>query len=228
MGLILIADDDISIANLLSESLQDAGYQTETAPDGLVVLERIARAAERYDLILLDIMMPGMDGLEVCRRIRQRVTCPILFVSARDTQLQQIVGLEIGADDYIVKPFSVAEVVARVNAHIRRENRRSTMEASGSLHLGGLVVTPESYTATLFGERLDLSTREFQILHLLARNRNRVLSREQILDGMQGNLNSDLNVVTVHIRNLRGKFGIHADFIKTVWGVGYKLVDPEG
>lgn len=225
--MILIADDDAMIAALISDALEDAGYRTRVVHDGDAVLALVRKEPDEIELILLDIMMPGTDGLEVCRRIRQTVHCPILFVSARDTQVNRIVGLEIGADDYITKPFSVAELVARVNAHIRREKRTREGGRTEAITIGRLKLLPDAFTATMDGAKLDLSTREFQVLLYLARNRTRVLSREQILEGVQGNAYSDLNAVTVHVRNIRTKLGANAGYIQTVWGVGYKLVNPE-
>lgn len=227
MGYILIADDDTSIADLISDSLEDEGYTTKVVNNGDSALNLVKTEQGRIDMILLDIMMPGTDGLEVCRRIRQQISCPILFVSARDSQMHRIVGLEIGADDYITKPFSVLELVARVNAHMRREKRHKAANEAETITIGKLTVSSDAFRATLSGESLELSTREFQILLYLARNANRVLSREQILEGVWGNTYGDLNSVTMHIKNLRNKLGPNNEYIVTVWGVGYKLVNPE-
>ncbi|MDN5353080.1 MAG: two-component system, OmpR family, lantibiotic biosynthesis response regulator NisR/SpaR [Clostridiales bacterium] len=227
MGYILIADDDSTIANLISDSLEDEGYETKTVGSGTEVIDLVRTESDQIELILLDIMMPGVDGLEVCRQIRQAVACPLVFISAKASSMNRIVGLEVGADDYITKPFSIMEVVARVNAHIRREKRNTTVSKSALINMGQMVISPEKYLVTLEGIKIDLSTREFQILLLLAQNRNRVLSREEILNGVWGNTYADLNLVTVHIKNLRVKLGSHGEMIKTVWGVGYKLIAPE-
>lgn len=227
MGYILIADDDSNIAELIADSLEDEGYCTRVVYDGDEVLKYVENDSGQIELILLDIMMPGTDGHEVCRKIRQLVTCPIIFVSAKDTPMNRIIGLEIGADDYITKPFSVVELVARVNAHIRREKRYKKSDKLETISIGKLTISPDSFCAYLEGEKLDLSTREFQILFLLAKNKNRVLSREQIFEGVWGSTYGDLNSVTVHIKNLRTKLGVQNEYIVTVWGVGYKLINPE-
>lgn len=222
---ILIADDDHEIVNLISDALEDEGYETVKVFNGTMVLESIK--ANDIALIILDIMMPEMDGLEVCRKIRNDVPVPIIFLSAKSREMDKIVGLEIGADDYISKPFSVNELAARVKAHLRREKRSEVSEGNpmNLLKVGSIVINTESYEVFKDNRRVDLSTREFQIFCCFVKNKNRVLTREQIYKEVWGDNDfGDLNTVTVHIRNLRSKLDQQNELIKTVWGIGYKFV----
>ncbi|QRG69185.1 response regulator transcription factor [Brevibacillus choshinensis] len=218
---ILIADDDPDIVRLLAESFQDEGFLTIEAQNGKEALEKALDPS--LSLILLDIMMPEMDGLDVCRKIRNSVNIPILFLSAKDRELDRVIGLEVGADDYILKPFSISELIARVRAHLRRENRYIT--ATKSIHSGSLTINKDTFEVFHHDKRVELSTKEFQILLYLAENANRVLSREQIYNAIWGESEfGDINTVTVHIKNLRSKLEHDKHYIKTVWGIGYKFV----
>ncbi|RNB84097.1 DNA-binding response regulator [Brevibacillus nitrificans] len=218
---ILIADDDPDIVRLLAESFQDEGFVTIEAHNGKEAMEKALDPS--LSLILLDIMMPEMDGLDVCRKIRNVVNIPILFLSAKDRELDRIIGLEVGADDYILKPFSISELIARVRAHLRRENRY--ISAAKTIHSGNLVINKDTFEVFHHDKRIDLSTKEFQILLYLAENANRVLSREQIYNAIWGETEyGDINTVTVHIKNLRSKLEHDKHYIKTVWGIGYKFV----
>jgi DNA-binding response OmpR family regulator len=218
---ILIADDDPDIVRLLAESFQDEGFLTIEAHNGKEAMEKALDPS--LSLILLDIMMPEMDGLDVCRKIRNVVNIPILFLSAKDRELDRIIGLEVGADDYILKPFSISELIARVRAHLRRENRYTS--AAKTIHSGSLVINKDTFEVFHQDKRIDLSTKEFQILLYLAENANRVLSREQIYNAIWGETEyGDINTVTVHIKNLRSKLEHDKHYIKTVWGIGYKFV----
>lgn len=226
MEKILIADDDREIAALISDALSDEGLETLVVYDGESALEAVARNSE-FSLVMLDIMMPGTDGLEVCRKIRETVSCPIVFVTAKNRLLDTMLGLEMGGDDYIAKPFVVDELVARVRAHLRRE-KRNTRTHARVLRVNGLEIHKDSYEAYLDGTQLDLSTREFQLLCYLCENEGRVLSREQIFSAVWGPDYGDIGTVAVNIKNLRDKFDRANRYIKTVWGVGYKLVKPTG
>ncbi len=226
MPKVLIADDEISIANLIADSLNDEGFETKVVHHGQAVLDELS-ATNTFSLIILDIMMPGINGLEVCRRIRDAVKCPIIFVTAKSRTLDIMLGLEIGADDYIVKPFVVEELVAKVKAHIRRE-KRADDNTSEFRTLGGLKINKDNYEVFLNGKRIDLSAREFQLLVYLCDNVGKVLTREQIFDAVWGMDYSDIGSVTVTIKNLRDKIDPDNRLIKTVWGVGYKLVRQEG
>ena len=209
MSKILIVDDDREIASLIGDSLYDEGYETLLAYDGEIALEKVSNNLD-LEMIILDIMMPKVDGLEVCRKIREKVSCPIIFVSAKSRTLDTVLGLEIGADDYITKPFIVDELVARVKAHLRREKRRN------------------SYEVYLNKELIDLSTREFQLFLYLCENAGQVLSREQIFNSVWGSDFGDIGTVAVNIKSLRDKIDKENKYIKTIWGVGYKLIKPIG
>ncbi|MBD1373004.1 response regulator transcription factor [Hazenella sp. IB182357] len=224
MEKILIADDDREIVQLVAESLEEEGFEIRRAYSGRAVVDALKE--KDLDLVLLDIMMPEIDGLEVCRQVRNELMIPIVFLSARDRELDRIIGLEVGGDDYITKPFHIQELVARVKAHLRREKRRNHQaNANGPLQFQHLSIDKDTYEVWLEQEKVDLSTKEFQILVYLAENRNQVLSREQIYDAVWGRGEfGDLNTVTVHIKNLRRKIDPFNDLIKTVWGTGYKFV----
>lgn len=222
---ILVADDDPEIVRLIGDSLEDEGYEVLTAYDGKQVLEQLDRS--EVSLIILDVMMPEMDGLEVCRKIRNEIAIPIILLSAKSREIDKVVGLEVGADDYLTKPFSVNELVARVKAHLRREKRnvKAVKNESAIFSFGDLTIHKDKYEVYKNGCKVNLSTKEFQILIYLIENKNLVLSREQIYDAIWGVGSDycDLNTVTVHIKNLRNKIGPENDYIKTVWGVGYKF-----
>lgn len=217
---LLIADDEQDIRALLKDFFEMQGYQTETAKDGKEVLEKIAR---QPDLILLDINMPGVDGLEVCRRIREYVSCPILFLTARVEEQDRINGLMTGGDDYIIKPFSLDELNARVTAHLRREARRTRKD---SLRIAGELVIHYSRRCVYCGEEnLGLTRTEFDIVELLSMNRGQVFSKERIYEKLWGyDSEGDEAIVTEHIRRIRMKFRKYSDktYIETVWGVGYQ------
>ena len=217
---LLIADDEQDIRALLKDFFEMQGYQTETAKDGKEVLEKIAR---QPDLILLDINMPGMDGLEVCRRIREYVSCPILFLTARVEEQDRINGLMTGGDDYIIKPFSLDELNARVTAHLRREARRTRKD---SLRIAGELVIHYSRRCVYCGEEnLGLTRTEFDIVELLSMHPSQVFDRERIYESVWGyDSEGDSSVVAEHIRRVRAKFSAAGcgERIVTVWGVGYK------
>lgn len=222
MGYILIADDDIAIAELIADSLADEGYATQIVTNGKEALETIKTDAKQIDLILLDIMMPHKDGLQICMEVRSIASCPIVFVSAKSSNQNKILGLDIGADDYITKPFIVAELVARVNAHMRRE-KRNLQQDQTIIILGDLIIDKENETVKQNGQAIDLSTREFQVFAYLVDNIGKVLSREQIFENVWGDHFGDLNSVTIHIKNIRRKLDPDNKLIRTVWGIGYRL-----
>ncbi len=225
MARILIADDENDIAVLISDSLMDEGFETEIVHNGAAVVDMIERG-RLYDLIILDIMMPEMEGLSACRKIRDKLDCPILFVTAKSRTLDMLLGLEMGADDYITKPFIVDELVAKVKAHLRREIRRASVSPADTIQLGNLKIQPDNYEVERDGMPVNLTTREFQLLVFMIRNIGKVLTREQIFDGVWGTNYADIGSVNVTIKNLRDKLDPGNRLIKTVWGVGYKLVRP--
>lgn len=222
---VLIVDDDRDIVNLIGDILEDEGFEVNKAFSGEGAVEKILQ--EDFDLILLDIMMPGMDGYEICKRVRDKTDAPILFLSAKNKSMNKVLGFELGADDYITKPFDNNELAARVKAHIRRNkrNRSNRLEETNLLRFKDIEINKNSYEVSLCGNRVELSTREFQILKYLMENANIVLTREQIYESVWGFEDyGDINTVTVHIKKLREKIDMEGRLIKTIWGVGYKFV----
>ncbi|WP_150275959.1 response regulator transcription factor [Paenibacillus tepidiphilus] len=222
---ILIADDDAEIAGLLALHLEQEGYRCIKVYDGNAAVQAVQN--HHVDLAVLDIMMPGMDGHEVTRQIRERWALPIIFVSAKTSDLDKITGLVIGADDYVTKPFNPLELVARVNALLRRS--RVLNQPAGDqvpiLEAGGLTVDPERRAVTLYGSTVELTPKEFDILYLLAGHPGKVFSSEHLFQQVWGEAYYEGgNTVMVHIRTLRKKLGNDPDknkWIKTIWGVGY-------
>ena len=229
-GKILIVDDEKKIVNLVRTYLEREGYQVVEAYDGRLALEVFKR--ERPDLIILDIMLPGLDGLEVCREIRRSSEVPIIMLTARDEDSDKLVGLELGADDYITKPFSPRELVARVRAVLRRSRHPlPPVPSTSRLTLGGLILDEERFEASCRGQPLALTPAEFRILAVLIRSPGRVFSRIQLLDNALGETYEGYErTIDVHIKNLRHKLSTVSSqddcTIVTVHGVGYKLQEP--
>lgn len=222
---ILIADDEVEIADLIALHLEQEGYRCLKVHDGRAALQAVQ--TQHIDLAVLDIMMPGMDGHEVTRQIRERYRLPIIFVSAKTSDLDKITGLVIGADDYVAKPFNPMELVARVNAQLRRSLQLSQPAADRSsvLEAGGLTIDPERRAVALYGSLVELTPKEFDILYLLAGHPGKVFSSEHIFRQVWGEAYYEgANTVMVHIRTLRKKLGNDPNknkWIKTIWGVGY-------
>jgi len=223
---ILIADDDLKIAELIEIHLKKEGYQVVKATDGEDAIEIIQSQA--IDLVVLDIMMPKMDGYEVTRQIRTKQNMPIIFLSAKTSDFDKVTGLVLGADDYMTKPFTPIELVARVNAQLRRffTLNQPKVEETSVLEAGGIVIDFEKRTVHVYGERIDLTPKEFDILYLLASHPKKVYSLENIFQQIWTNdyYDDNNNTVTVHIRTLRKKLGEDKrknKLIKTIWGVGY-------
>lgn len=224
---ILVVDDDASICLLISDVLTDQGYAVTTAHSGEEALKRLE--GEKFDLILLDIMMKGMDGLEVCRRIRGQVECPILFLSAKDSARDIVTGLGLGADDYLTKPFEVEVLAARVQAHLRRQTRGAApARGGGILQIGDIALDAENMTATRAGKDIPLSTRELELLQYLMSHAGQTLSRERIYRDVWKTEYGDMSAVAVNIKNLRLKLDPEWKYIKTVWGQGYRFVTQSG
>lgn len=224
---ILIADDDPSILMLISDVLTDAGIQVRTVASGEEALHAVGE--ETFSLIILDIMMKGISGLEVCAAIRDKVSCPILFLSAKDSAHDIIEGLGLGADDYLTKPFAIDELVARIKAHLRRQARlgENTM-GSDVLCYGEIALDRRQLTVTRGGVPVDLSTREFELLDYLMRNAGQTLSREKIFRDVWKTEFGDIGTVAINIKNLRSKIDPDWAYIKTVWGSGYQFVTRSG
>jgi DNA-binding response OmpR family regulator len=221
---ILVVDDEQPIIDVLTYNLKRAHYEVLVARDGESALSQAL--AECPDLIILDLMLPKLDGIEVCRQIRSERDVPIIMLTARDEEIDRVLGLELGADDYAVKPFSVRELLARVKAVLRR-TQQGQETAQTVIHAGDLTVDMGRYEAHLGPEKLDLTTLEFEMLHTLAKNREHVLTREQLLQQVWGyDYLGDHRVVDAVIKRLRAKLR-EADpdheLIVTIRGVGYKL-----
>lgn len=224
---ILFVDDDASILLLVSDVLSDAGLTVRTAGSGEEALELIQQ--EFFDLIVLDIMMKGISGLEVCARIRGQVECPILFLSAKDDARDIIRGLGLGADDYLTKPFVLEELVARIQAHLRRQERIAPQPPPRSiLQIGEICLNPEEMTVTKAGNPVPLSTKEFELLAYLMRNAGQTLTRERIFRDVWKTDFGDLGTVAINIKNLRVKLDPDWSYIKTIWGSGYRFVTRSG
>ena len=223
---ILIVDDDLHIREVIRVALQKAGMAVVEARDGKEALSRFA--SDRPDLIILDIGMPEFDGLDVCREIRKSSDVPILFLSARDEEIDRVLGLEIGGDDYVTKPFSPRELVARVNVILRRMNSRGTDARLGSTTLaqGSLSVEPEQHVAAFAGTQLRLTAIEFGILRAFLARPTAIFSREQIMTAAyQLNIQVSDRTIDSHIRNIRAKLSAVncENVIETIHGVGFKL-----
>ena len=226
-GNILLVDDDVSILLLVSDVLEENGMNVVTARSG----EEAVRLMEEqsFDLIILDIMMKGLSGLDVCRKIRSRVSCPILFLSAKDSVKDIVAGLDLGADDYLTKPFVLEELVARIQAHLRRQMRSDPRRASaGPIQIGGIRMEPEEMRVTRNGVEVPLSTREFELLAYLMQNAGQTLSRERIFHDVWRTEYGDVGTVAINIKNLRAKLDPDWRYIKTVWGSGYRFVTQNG
>lgn len=223
---ILLVDDDAALLEVVTIMLSQEGYRVVTATDGTEALEAVDR--ETPDLVILDIMMPQMSGFEVCRKIRADSEIPIVMLTAKSQSVDKVVGLELGADDYITKPFDTKELLARIKAILRRLDRQVDGGGNGALTLGPLTVDPASYSAAKNGRPLDLTPTEFKILALLIRRPGQVFSREQISESVSGHAQYLASrSIDVHILRLRGKVeddSSHPRYIQTVPGVGYRAV----
>lgn len=219
---IVVAEDDAHIADLVDMYLRQAGYRVLLQGDGPGALEAVR--TRNPQMVILDIGLPGLDGLEVCRRIRTTSDVPVLFLTARDDEIDRVLGLELGADDYVTKPFSPRELVARVKAILRRLDGPRSDDTPPVFELpGGIVVDCGRRDVTVAGQSVGLATREFDLLAFLCRNQGLALSRQQLLNGVWGEgWYGDDRTVDVHVRQLRKKLGDGFE-LATVWGVGYRL-----
>ncbi|MEE8466406.1 MAG: response regulator transcription factor [Dehalococcoidia bacterium] len=222
---ILVVDDEPVVTEVVERYLQLEDFEVSLAADGLQALQT---ARDWHpDLVVLDLMLPGMDGLEVCRNIRKESDIPIIMLTAKGDETDRIVGLELGADDYVVKPFSPRELVARIKTVLRRSKSGPSPAMGGVLRFDGCSINPESRSVTTAGGPVQLTGKEFDLLFFLASDPGRVFTRDQLMDQVWDfTYAGDISTVTVHIRRLRKK--LEADpvkprYIKTVWGVGYKF-----
>jgi len=220
---ILVVDDDLHIAELLCLYLDKEGYETKQAHAGRKALE--AFAAFSPHLVMLDLMLPEIDGYQVCREIRKMSAVPVIMLTAKGETFDKVLGLELGADDYIVKPFDPKEVVARVKAVLRRYDKRDGGDVTKQIVVPNMTINPATYIVTYHGEALELPPKEFELLYFLAAHPNQVFTRDQLLDRIWDyEFSGDTRTVDVHVKRVREKMP-HDDSwsLKTVWGVGYKF-----
>lgn len=226
MDPILVVDDEEKIRKLVRLYLEKEGFAVEEAEDGRVALEKFRTG--QYSLLIVDLMMPDVDGWRVCREIRQSSAIPIIMLTARGEEFDRVLGLELGADDYLVKPFSTKELVARVKALLRRSSGQ-LQSASSEITAGLLSIDKERHRVSIGNEVINLTPLEFDLLYFLAKNRGRVFSREQLMETVWGyDFYGDARTVDTHVKKLREKL-THPDvkrMLITVWGVGYKF-DPD-
>jgi len=218
---ILVVDDEPHVLDVVGRYLRHEGFETLLASDG----EQALSMAEDADLVVLDLMLPSIEGLEVCRRLRAQRNIPIIMLSAKAEETDKLVGLGVGADDYVVKPFSPRELIARVQAVLRRSGPQPPSD--DILRVGDLRINIKTRAAERAGQPLSLTAREFDLLTFLAKSPGQVFTREQLLDHVWDfHFGGDVSTVTVHIRRLREKIEpnpVRPRYVKTVWGVGYKL-----
>lgn len=230
---ILVVDDEKPIADIVKFNLNKEGFDVYCAYDGDEALELVEEV--QPDLILLDIMLPGRDGIEVCREVRKKYDMPIIMVTAKDSEIDKVIGLELGADDYVTKPFSNRELIARVKANLRRHSQVSSNaaeeEENSELEIGSLIIHPDAYVASKRGETIELTHREFELLHYLAKHMGQVMTREHLLQTVWGyDYFGDVRTVDVTVRRLREKIEdnpSHPAWLVTRRGVGYYLRNPE-
>lgn len=231
MKLILVVDDEKPISDIITFNLKNEGFEVITAYDGEEALEKFAE--HNPDLVLLDLMLPKIEGLEVCREIRKTSSVPIIMLTAKDSEIDKVLGLELGADDYVTKPFSNRELVARVKANLRRNVTKdeSQEENSNDIVIGDLVVHQEAYIVSKRKEEIELTHREFELLHYLSKHIGQVMTREHLLETVWGyDYFGDVRTVDVTIRRLREKIEdtpSHPTYIITRRGVGYFLKNPD-
>jgi two-component system, OmpR family, response regulator VicR len=230
---ILVVDDEKPIADILQFNLKKEGYEVVCAYDGEEALQKVEEFVP--DLILLDIMLPQKDGMEVCREVRKKYDMPIIMLTAKDSEIDKVLGLELGADDYVTKPFSTRELLARVKANLRRHQQNANVSDenndTGEIVIGSLVIHPDAYIVSKRGEKIELTHREFELLHYLAKHIGQVMTREHLLQTVWGyDYYGDVRTVDVTVRRLREKIEdnpSHPTWIVTRRGVGYYLRNPE-
>jgi two-component system, OmpR family, response regulator VicR len=233
MKKILVVDDEKPIADILQFNLKKEGYEVVCAYDGNEALKKVEEF--QPDLILLDIMLPQRDGMEVCREVRKKYETPIIMLTAKDSEIDKVLGLELGADDYVTKPFSTRELIARVKANLRRHQQVINMadieDETNEIAIGSLTIHPDAYVVSKRGETIELTHREFELLHYLAKHIGQVMTREHLLQTVWGyDYYGDVRTVDVTVRRLREKIEdspSNPTWIVTRRGVGYYLRNPE-
>ena len=224
MAKILIVDDEAKIREVIREYAEFNHYETGEAEDGMQAVNMCLN--DHYDLVIMDIMMPKLDGYSACKEIRKDKDIPIIILSARGEEYDKLFGFELGIDDYVVKPFSPKELMARVAAVLARRKASENQAPSAELVSGGLVVNKNSRTVTIDGKRIDVTLKEYELLVYLMENKNIALSRDKLLQDIWGyDFFGDDRTIDTHIKNLRGRLGDYRDKIATVRGIGYKFED---
>ena len=224
MAKILIVDDEAKIREVIREYAQFNKYETDEAEDGMQAVGKCLN--NDYDLVIMDIMMPKLDGYSACKEIRKEKDIPIIMLSARGEEYDKLFGFELGIDDYVVKPFSPKELMARVAAVLARKSRGAEPARQVVLKSDGLEVNMDSRTVTVDGERVDCTLKEYEILAYLMQNKNIALSRDRMLQDIWGyDFFGDDRTIDTHIKNLRSRLGAYRDKITTVRGIGYKFED---
>ncbi len=221
---ILIVDDDVNICELIKTYFENEGYEVKTANDGSEGVSYFKMYEP--DLVLLDVMMPKKDGWQVCREIREMSSKPVIMITAKDDVFDKVLGLELGADDFVVKPFDMKELSARIKAVLRRYSAHDSMNDEEVVKFDNIEISKEKYELKLKGKSVDIPPKELELLYFLASNYNRVFNRDQLLDKVWGfDYLGDSRTVDVHVKRLREKLEGVSDkwLLKTVWGVGYKF-----
>lgn len=230
---ILVVDDEQPIADILQFNLQKEGFEVHCVHDGNSAIEKVEEI--KPDMILLDIMLPQKDGIEVCREVRKKYDMPIIMLTAKDSEIDKVLGLELGADDYVTKPFSTRELIARVKANLRRHqqiaDRADEEDETNEIEVGSLTIHPDAYIVSKRGETIELTHREFELLHYLSKHIGQVMTREHLLQTVWGyDYYGDVRTVDVTVRRLREKIEdnpSHPTWIVTRRGVGYYLRNPD-
>ena len=230
---VLVVDDEKPIADIVQFNLKKEGFEVYCAYDGNEAINMVEEV--QPDIILLDIMLPLRDGMEVCREVRKKYEMPIIMLTAKDSEIDKVLGLELGADDYVTKPFSTREIIARVKANLRRHQQvempANPEEDTNEIEIGSLVIHPDAYIVSKRGEKIELTHREFELLHYLAKHIGQVMTREHLLQTVWGyDYFGDVRTVDVTVRRLREKIEdspSHPTWIVTRRGVGYYLRNPE-
>ena len=222
MSKVLIVDDDKDISELISLVLKKEEIDSKIINNPLEVIDIVEK--ESFDLILLDIMMPEISGTELCSKIRDKVDCPIIFLSAKNELIDKMLGYEIGGDDYITKPFNNSELVLKIKAHLRLNKRVSKKTKSNIIKIGEISINKDTFEVYKNDLKIDISTREFELLKYLMENAGMVISKEQIFESVWGSSYGDIGTVAVNIKSLRDKLQDKNKYIITIWGYGYKFV----
>ncbi len=220
---VLVVDDDKHIAELISLYLNKEGYETKEVYNGRIAVEEFSSYSPH--IVILDLMLPEMDGYQVCGEIRKISAVPVIMLTAKGETFDKVLGLELGADDYMVKPFDPKELIARIKAVLRRYEKKDSGDKQKAIVFPNLTINPTTYTVSYHGDTLDFPPKEFELLYYLASNPNRVFTREQLLDRIWGyEFMGDTRTVDVHVKRIREKMTRDDSFgLKTVWGVGYKF-----